>query len=210
MEPPPTEAPQDGRGACRLAKSLQVVSDSATQWTTASVGSSVWGFSRQKYWSAFPHPPRGDLPNPGIELVSLMFPALAGGFSAASTAREGRVGSGTKTESSDSRQMTRAGLRQKQQSQGASLGPVSERAALPNSLQDHLLPPDCWPSERACRKVSDDSLSCLWVKDVTALTSIQTGGQSECGTRREDGPLIQGPGKPGPHHLLLDIHSLIL
>ena len=26
-----------------------------------------WGFSRQKYWSGFPYPPPGDLPNPGIE-----------------------------------------------------------------------------------------------------------------------------------------------
>ena len=26
-----------------------------------------WGFSRQEYWSAFPCPPPGDLPNPGTE-----------------------------------------------------------------------------------------------------------------------------------------------
>ena len=26
-----------------------------------------WGFSRQEYWSGFPCPPPGDLPNPGIE-----------------------------------------------------------------------------------------------------------------------------------------------
>ena len=25
------------------------------------------GFSRQEYWSGLPHPPPGDLPNPGIE-----------------------------------------------------------------------------------------------------------------------------------------------
>ena len=25
------------------------------------------GFSRQEYWSGFPHPPPGDLPDPGIE-----------------------------------------------------------------------------------------------------------------------------------------------
>ena len=29
------------------------------------------GFSRQDYWSGLPCPPPGDLPNPGIELVSL-------------------------------------------------------------------------------------------------------------------------------------------
>ena len=32
-----------------------------------------WGFSRQEYWSGFPCPPPGDLPNPGIEL---RYPAL--------------------------------------------------------------------------------------------------------------------------------------
>ena len=34
------------------------------------------GFSRQEYWSGLPCPPPGDLPNPGIELMSLMSPAL--------------------------------------------------------------------------------------------------------------------------------------
>ena len=38
------------------------------------------GFPRQEYWSRLPFPPPGDLPNPGIELMSLMSPALAGGF----------------------------------------------------------------------------------------------------------------------------------
>ena len=37
-------------------------------------------FSRQEYWSGLPWPPPGDLPNPGIELVFLMSPALGGGF----------------------------------------------------------------------------------------------------------------------------------
>ena len=37
------------------------------------------GFSRQEYWSALPCPPPGDLPDPGIEPVSLMSPMLAGG-----------------------------------------------------------------------------------------------------------------------------------
>ena len=35
------------------------------------------GFSRQEYWSGFLCPPPGDLPNPGIEPVSLKSPALA-------------------------------------------------------------------------------------------------------------------------------------
>ena len=43
-------------------------------------GSSVHGISRQEYWSGFPCPPPGDLPNPGVELASLGFPALSGSF----------------------------------------------------------------------------------------------------------------------------------
>ena len=38
------------------------------------------GFSRKEYWSGLPFPPPGDLPNPGIEPMSLTSPALAGGF----------------------------------------------------------------------------------------------------------------------------------
>ena len=38
------------------------------------------GFSRQEYWSGLPFPPPGDLPNPGIEPMSHMSPALAGRF----------------------------------------------------------------------------------------------------------------------------------
>ena len=38
------------------------------------------GFCRQEYCSGLPRPPPGDLPNPGIQLTSLMFPALAGMF----------------------------------------------------------------------------------------------------------------------------------
>jgi len=38
------------------------------------------GFSRQEYWRLLLCPPLRDLPDPGIEPASLMFPALAGGF----------------------------------------------------------------------------------------------------------------------------------
>ena len=38
------------------------------------------GFSSQQYWSGLPGPPPGHLPNPGIELVPLMSPALASRF----------------------------------------------------------------------------------------------------------------------------------
>ena len=37
------------------------------------------GFSRQEYWSQLPFP-SGDLPDPGIKPMSLVSPALAGGF----------------------------------------------------------------------------------------------------------------------------------
>ena len=44
-----------------------------TLWTTAHQVPLSMGFSRQEYWSGFPCPPPGDLPNPGIEHAS---PAL--------------------------------------------------------------------------------------------------------------------------------------
>ena len=37
-------------------------------------------FSRQTHWSGWPCPPPGGLPESGIEPVSFMSPALAGGF----------------------------------------------------------------------------------------------------------------------------------
>ena len=52
----------------------------ATLWTVALQVPLSMGFSRQEYLSAFPFSPPGDLPNLGIEPVSLMSPALAGGF----------------------------------------------------------------------------------------------------------------------------------
>ena len=38
------------------------------------------GFFRQEYWSGLPFPPPGDLSDAAIEAVSLVSPALAGGF----------------------------------------------------------------------------------------------------------------------------------
>ena len=38
------------------------------------------GLSRQEYWTGLPCPSPGDLPNPGVEPMSLMSSALAGGF----------------------------------------------------------------------------------------------------------------------------------
>ena len=59
---------------------VSVASDSVTPWTVAHQGLLSMGFSRQEYWSELPYPPPGDLPDPGIEPVSLMSPALVGGF----------------------------------------------------------------------------------------------------------------------------------
>ena len=36
------------------------------------------GFPRQEYWSGLPFPPPGDLPDPGIQPLSPVSPALAG------------------------------------------------------------------------------------------------------------------------------------
>ena len=52
----------------------------ATPWTVAHQPPLFMGFFRQEFWSGLPFPSPGDLPNPGIEPVSLMSPALAGGF----------------------------------------------------------------------------------------------------------------------------------
>ena len=38
------------------------------------------GLSRQEYWNGLSCPPLGDLPDPGMEPVSLTSPALEGGF----------------------------------------------------------------------------------------------------------------------------------
>ena len=51
-----------------------------TPWTVARQAPLSLGFSRQEYWSGFPFPPPGDLPNPRSNPCLLPSPALAGGF----------------------------------------------------------------------------------------------------------------------------------
>ena len=51
-----------------------------TLWTVACQVPLFVGFSRQEYWSGSPFPSLGELPNTGIKPMSLMCPALAGGF----------------------------------------------------------------------------------------------------------------------------------
>ena len=60
--------------------SLSRVQIFATRWTVARQALLSMRFPRQKYWSRLPFLPRGDLPNPGMELMSLVSPALADGF----------------------------------------------------------------------------------------------------------------------------------
>ena len=47
-------------------------------------------FSRQEFWSRWPFPSPGDLPNPGITLQSLASPTLAGRFFTSSPTWETR------------------------------------------------------------------------------------------------------------------------
>ena len=47
-----------------------------TPWTVFRQAPLSMGFSMQEYWSGLPGPPPGDLPDPGIEPMSLMSPAL--------------------------------------------------------------------------------------------------------------------------------------
>ena len=56
----------------------------ATSWTVACQAPLSMGFSRQAYLKELPFPPPGDVPDPGITPLSLVSPALAGGFLAIS------------------------------------------------------------------------------------------------------------------------------
>ena len=52
-----------------------VIPYTVTHWAPLSIR-----FHRQEYWSGLPFPPPWDLPNPGMEPMSLVSPALAGWF----------------------------------------------------------------------------------------------------------------------------------
>ena len=73
------------RGLWHALLSHSVVSNSAILWTRTPQAPLSTGLSRQEYWSGLPCPLPGDLPNPGIEPVSFIVPALAGGFFTTST-----------------------------------------------------------------------------------------------------------------------------
>ena len=57
-------------------------------WTTALQPPLFMGFPKQEYWSGLPFPSPGDLPDPGIETVSLTSHEFAGRFFTTSTSRE--------------------------------------------------------------------------------------------------------------------------
>ena len=65
-------------GICCLVAQLCLTL--ATPWTIVSQAPLAMRFCRQEYWSRLSFPPPGDLPDPGIEPVSLTSPALAGAF----------------------------------------------------------------------------------------------------------------------------------
>ena len=52
----------------------------AIPWTVAHQTPLSMRFSGQEYWSGLPRLPPGDFPNSGVKPVSLVSPALAGGF----------------------------------------------------------------------------------------------------------------------------------
>ena len=51
-----------------------------TPWTVACQAPLSMECSKQEYWSGSPFPTPGDLPDPGMELASLVPSALADGF----------------------------------------------------------------------------------------------------------------------------------
>ena len=52
----------------------------ANLWTIATQAPLYMGFPRQEYWNGLLFPSPGDLPDPGIEPVFLVPPALESGF----------------------------------------------------------------------------------------------------------------------------------
>ena len=60
----------------------------AAIWTVSCQAPLPMWFSRQEHWSGVPCPPPENLPDPGIEPASLIFPALAGQFFTMSTPGE--------------------------------------------------------------------------------------------------------------------------
>ena len=82
-----TGSRQDAHCACMLSHFSHVLLF-VTLWTIAWQAALSMGFSRQEYWCGLPCPPPGDLPDPEMEPLSLISPALADGFFTTSTTWE--------------------------------------------------------------------------------------------------------------------------
>ena len=63
-----------------------------TPWAVAHQAPLSMGLPKEKYWGGLPCPPPGDLPNPGVKLLSLATPALASEFFITSTTWEAQGG----------------------------------------------------------------------------------------------------------------------
>ena len=82
-------------GQCKSVASVYVGAQScltATPKTVAHLAPLSLGFPRQEYWNGLPFPSPGDLPDPGIEPMSLKSPALAGRFFTTNTTWEALPG----------------------------------------------------------------------------------------------------------------------
>ena len=63
----------------QCSRILSHVPLSLTLWTVAHQAPLPMGFLRQEYWSGSPCPPRGGLPDPGMQRASPVSPAPVGG-----------------------------------------------------------------------------------------------------------------------------------
>ena len=82
------KAPQLSRVQACVLRHFRHIQLSVTSWTAAGQAPPSMGFSRQEYWSGLTCAPPGDLPNPVIELMSLMSPAFSGGLVTTRAPRE--------------------------------------------------------------------------------------------------------------------------
>ena len=62
-----------------------------TSWTKVHQAPLSMGLFRQEYWCGLPYTPPGDLPDPGVQPMSLMSPTMAGGIFTISTTWEAHV-----------------------------------------------------------------------------------------------------------------------
>ena len=79
FESRPKQSPHVAFGCCSV-QLLSHVRLIGTPRTVACQAPLSLKFSRQEHWSGLPFPSSGDLPDSGIEPMSLASPALAGGF----------------------------------------------------------------------------------------------------------------------------------